>query len=750
MSNVLAAYAHWLHLRWPAGRVEHLPMVGERGDTRLEGVYVVGDLAGVPLLKFALDTGAKAAKRCAQELRGSQSGAPDGDQKRASGAAMEGLLDVAIIGAGVAGMAAAIECAKQGLRFAVLESAKPFATIANFPAGKPIFTYPRRMTPDGHLQVGADVKEALIAELERQVAGFDIPVTTAVFERIERRGSALAVIGTGSEPLLARRVIVAIGRSGNFRRLGVAGEDLHQVSNRLHDPKVHAGEDVVVVGGGDSALEAAIALCTAGAKVTLSYRGAEFSRPKPENAEAIARLATASTPGLTLKLGSTVTRISAGSVELSAKGGPPETVPAAAVYVLIGREPPLDFFRKSGLAIRGETGWSGILGLVLFATFACLLYGWKSLGWANHAVEPTRWVKALDPLVASERNPLHWAVSSAHNPSFWVTLLYTSVVVGFGIARIRRRRTPYVTAQTISLMAFQCLPLFLLPEIILPWMNACGWIPHAMVANLFPDGSWWRAYGFILAWPLMAWNLFTDQPMWWWLGISIAQTLVIIPLIVWKWGKGAYCGWICSCGALAETLGDTQREKMPHGPGWNKVDLVGQGVLAIAVIILGVHVSHWIWPQVPSLTSFMSGWLRPAWHIGVDYVLAGALGVGLYFHMSGRVWCRFACPLAALMHIYARFSKFRIVPDKKKCISCNACTTACHQGIDVMNFANKGAPMADPECVRCSACVQVCPTGVLQFGEVDRQGRVLKLDALPASPVLMREARDQPLESMKS
>src|SRR4051794_13995859 len=128
--------------------------------------------------------------------------------------------------------------------------------------------------------------------------------------------------------------------------------------------------------------------------------------------------------------------------------------------------------------------------------------------------------------------------------------------------------------------------------------------------------------------------------------------------------------------------------------------------------------------------------------------MGGALGVGLYFYMSGRVWCRFACPLAALMHIYARFSKFRIVPDKKKCISCNACTTACHQGIDIMNFANKGDPMADPECVRCSACVQVCPTGVLQFGEVGRDGRVLRLDRLAASPVLMREGKDQPLESM--
>src|SRR5947208_182421 len=123
---------------------------------------------------------------------------------------------------------------------------------------------------------------------------------------------------------------------------------------------------------------------------------------------------------------------------------------------------------------------------------------------------------------------------------------------------------------------------------------------------------------------------------------------------------------------------------------------------------------------------------------GVGLFMGGILGVGLYFWFSGRVWCRFACPLAALMHIYARFSRYRIFADKKKCISCNVCTSVCHQGIDIMNFANKGIPMADPECVRCSACVQMCPTGVLSFGRFDGAQNIV-LDAVPASPVQMRE-----------
>jgi formate hydrogenlyase subunit 6/NADH:ubiquinone oxidoreductase subunit I len=99
------------------------------------------------------------------------------------------------------------------------------------------------------------------------------------------------------------------------------------------------------------------------------------------------------------------------------------------------------------------------------------------------------------------------------------------------------------------------------------------------------------------------------------------------------------------------------------------------------------------------------------------------------------------------MHVYARFSRFRILSDKKKCISCNVCTSVCHQGIDIMNFANKGLPMEDPECVRCSACVQSCPTGVLTFGQIDRKtGETLATDPpwLAASPVQRVELKVRP------
>ena len=171
--------------------------------------------------------------------------------------------------------------------------------------------------------------------------------------------------------------------------------------------------------------------------------------------------------------------------------------------------------------------------------------------------------------------------------------------------------------------------------------------------------------------------------------------------------------------------------------------MVGQGVLVFAFLVLALRIASWFAPNsfLTPLFQYLFKTLPVInYQWSVDLLMAGIIGVACYFWFSGRVWCRFLCPLAALMHIYARFSRFRIFAEKSRCISCNVCTTVCHQGIDVMNFANKGTPMSDPECVRCSACVQSCPTGVLRFGRYDRDGRVVS-DSVEASPVRLVELR---------
>jgi len=797
---MLRRYTNWLHTRWPAGHVEKLPDVRPDGSTNVAGLYVVGDLTGIPLLKLSLDTGTKAVRTIAAD--------PAFEAKRVTDPE---LLDLLIVGAGVSGMAAALEADARGLRYAIYEAKRRFQTIADFPKGKPIYTYPRDMTPEGKLQVRGEIKETLLAELHQQTG--QIEVQDGSVKTLVRRGGVMVATLEDGREVRALRAIVAIGRSGRFRKLGIPGEDRDKVYNRLHDPMDFAGKKTLVIGGGDSALETSIALAGGGADVTLVHRREEFSRPKPENVELLARLRTDRSANavveepvserestaagaflgvrergrLDVRMSTRVSAIGEDAVVLQGSSGADETCPNDAVFAMLGREAPLDFFRRAGVKIRAETrGFEWVwVGLFFIAMF--LLYDWKNDGFLcqyvtglkDDSVFPNNmpaWLASFGgwwgEQVADRSTIVGTLAISLKSRSFYYTLGYTLAVGIFGFRRIRRRRTTYVTVQTITLFLVQLFPLFLLPELILPWMGYNGFFDSGALARLadtffesyipaqdYLAGNWpewghprayWRAYGLILAWPLSVYNVFTSAPLVGWLIVSAIQTFVIIPLIVWRWGKGAYCGWICSCGGLAETVGDTLRDRMPHGARWNRLNMVGQALLGIAFGLLAIRIGGWIWPETWMHGSFALIFegkdangvtVNPiSWKWTVDVVIAGVIGVGLYVKYSGRVWCRFACPLAALMHIYARFSRFRIFADKKKCISCNVCTSVCHQGIDVMNFANKGLPMADPQCVRCSACVGSCPTGVLSFGKADGQGSLAALDRLPASRVQQRES----------
>ena len=764
-------YTRWLHSGWPSGTVEKLPVVQPDGTTNVPGLYIVGDLSGIPLLKFSADTGTRAVMSLAND---------PGFTKRPTND--DSIRDVAIVGGGVSGFAAAKEAKKRGLTYELFEAAEPFSTISNFPAGKPIFTYPTDMTPAGDLQFHekSGIKEGLLEDLHEQTLEAGITTTHAQVDRIKRSGGVFELEIEGQDNVRAHRVIVAIGRSGNYRKLDVPGEDLGKVYNRLHDPKDYCGQDILIVGGGDSAMETAIALAECGSRVTLSYRKPTFSRPKPENIERLAALvqapgadhSTVETGRIHLMLASQVQAIQEDKVVIKDARGDTLTIANESVFTMIGREAPLDFFRKSGVKVSGDRGVGWWVSLIAFFLFCFWIYNWKSdynipFGLKDSfnqffGLNPSAlwdWIKTTGGgYFTNEGTFGHTLAISASGRSFYYTLLYASCVVIFGIRRIRRRKTPYIKIQTTTLAAIQLLPLFLLPEIIFPWMGHNGLFDSGLGAwfanTFFPEVSYghgreyWRAYGFVLAWPLMAWNWFTDAPIWGWLILGFLQTFVAIPLMIRYWGKGAYCGWICSCGALAETLGDTHRHKMPHGPFWNRLNMVGQVFLGFAVAIMLFRIVGWAVPgddfSDRSFRYLAKGDGLPLLNFAymVDLLWAGIIGVGLYFHFSGRVWCRFACPLAALMHIYTRlFSRFAIIADKKKCISCNVCTSVCHQGIDIMSFANKGQPMQDPECVRCSACVQSCPTGVLTFGQVDGEHRVIAKDPswLAASPVQMTE-----------
>jgi len=237
---MIKRYYNWLHGQWPAGTVEKLPEVGENGATKVPGVRIVGDLTGIPLLKFSSDTGAKAVQAILAE----------NDFPSARTSKDADVVDIAIIGAGVSGFSAAMEAKKAGLSYILFESSQAFSTVANFPKAKPIFTYPTDLKPAGGItyEGDVDVKEKLLADMKRQVAEAGVETTEGMIDHVEKKGSEILLHHSGKEKKTTRalRCIVAIGRSGNYRTMGIPGEDLNKVSNRLHDPKAFKGQNYMV------------------------------------------------------------------------------------------------------------------------------------------------------------------------------------------------------------------------------------------------------------------------------------------------------------------------------------------------------------------------------------------------------------------------------------------------------------------------------------------------------------------------
>jgi polyferredoxin len=296
-------------------------------------------------------------------------------------------------------------------------------------------------------------------------------------------------------------------------------------------------------------------------------------------------------------------------------------------------------------------------------------------------------------------------------PTYWYSLFYCTTMALFAWRRTKVKKTTYVKRQMITLVSIQVFFLFLMPFHLYDPIISFFPKDHWLIQELFPWGKW-TCFSYILFWPLSCWQFGTST---FWTIFPFFQSGVFLYWLIKQYGKGAYCGWICSCGGMAETLGDEYRHLSPHGPKAKYLENIGQFVLAFATIVtfFSVLSHHEVLPKGMWLDT-----LKGLYKFSIDVFFAGVLGLGVYFFMGGRVWCRFGCPLAALMHIYTRFSKYRILSEKKKCISCNICTKVCHMGIDVMNFANKGVPMNDVECVRCSTCVTSCPMEVLSFDKL--------------------------------
>jgi len=203
----------------------------------------------------------------------------------------ESVHAIVIIGAGPAGLAASLAAKEHGLSFETLEQESLGGTVAHYPRGKVVMTAPVDLPIYGKVQLRETTKEALLSLWEDVIEKTQIRIEYgAQVERVEKRSDDLFAIQSTTRRLRSRTVLLCIGRRGTPRKLGVSGEEQAKVVYRLIDPEQYARKHIVVVGGGDSALEAAWSLAEVdGTEVTLSYRNDAFGRAKAKNRESIER-----------------------------------------------------------------------------------------------------------------------------------------------------------------------------------------------------------------------------------------------------------------------------------------------------------------------------------------------------------------------------------------------------------------------------------------------------------------------------
>jgi len=319
-----------------AKRGVDLPRVSPWFETNVPGVFVAGELGGMGLIRNAVEQGRQALEQIAAR------------RPRGKGA----QLDVLIVGAGPAGFAASLAATEKKLRFATVEQESLGGCVFQYPRGKIVMTQPATLPLVGRMNMTLTSKEQLLEfwlEAQRRT-GLQIRCNERV-EAIGRDGDGFVVRTTKGE-LRAATVLLSVGRRGTPRKLGVPGEDLPKVVYRLIDPEQYVGKRVLVVGGGDSALEAAASLAEAGASAALSYRGEAFQRAKTRNRERVK--AAVESGALQLLLKSEVKAITGERVAI-VQNGRGIHLPNDAVIVNAGGILPTEFLKSVGIEV--ETKW---------------------------------------------------------------------------------------------------------------------------------------------------------------------------------------------------------------------------------------------------------------------------------------------------------------------------------------------------------------------------------------------------------
>jgi thioredoxin reductase (NADPH) len=322
-------------------RVE-TPFLDAHFETNVPGLYVVGELGGRGLIKNAINEGKIAIEEVARRVRATPrpAGVPD-------------LVDVVVVGSGPAGLSAGLEALRQKLDYVLLERGDLSDTIRRYPRHKILMAEPVKVPLYGDLWVADASKESLLNVWQTIVSETGLVVRTGrAVQRVEGRSGWVEVTATaptGLETYRARHVVLALGRRGTPRKLEVAGEELPKVFYDVVEMEAFARSRVLVVGGGDSAIEVVVGLARQpGTTVTLSYRGEAFTRIKDRNRSHLEETRAARRVELLLK--SRVREIRADSVLLDVDGAE-RVVGNDYVIVRAGGVPPFDFLRAAGVRI---------------------------------------------------------------------------------------------------------------------------------------------------------------------------------------------------------------------------------------------------------------------------------------------------------------------------------------------------------------------------------------------------------------
>lgn len=315
-----------------------LPMVGDDFQTNVPGIYIGGELGGMGLIRNAIEQGRQALAAIYEQ----------------HGVGRSDMLDVAIIGAGPAGISASLAAIERNLRSVTLEQDTLGGTVAHFPRGKLVMTQPAHLPLIGKVKFREVSKEKLLdfwRGVEKKT-GLRINYNERVHKIVRLNGGF--EVSTTRAVYHSRSVLLAIGRRGTPRKLGVPGEEQEKVVYRLVDAEQYRGQNVLVVGGGDSALETAASIAEEpGTTVTLSYRSEAFSRAKLKNRKRVE--AANETGRLEILLKSSVVRIEPKHVEIEQMGRH-RSIANDAIIVCAGGILPTGFLKSIGIEIETKYG----------------------------------------------------------------------------------------------------------------------------------------------------------------------------------------------------------------------------------------------------------------------------------------------------------------------------------------------------------------------------------------------------------